>query len=215
MAEPAAKLPPLPRRIVVGLDEQGRADNAVRAALLLAPALDARLELIHALPPLPEAWPGLSPVESMQRSEELVGSARAAARAHVGALLSSERETRFATDELLRVVQGRPAQVLLAEARSVGDLVMLGGIRPSGLLEFGGTLRTLLARSAGPLWVQPYPGKSFQRLLVPIDMSEHSLHALELAVAMASRLTARVHVLHAFHTASQDGASWSNAAAGL
>lgn len=38
----------------------------------------------------------------------------------------------------------------------------------------------------------------FRKLLVPLDFSEHSEHALDIAVEMAASLGAQVHLVHAY-----------------
>src|SRR5437762_311203 len=103
-------------RIVVGLDDQGLADGAVHVAIGLSVALDAQLELIHAVPALPLAWPDLPPDRSMERTEQLLQSARQAALEHVRKLLKQERLASHEPEELVHVLQGSPAEVLLAEA---------------------------------------------------------------------------------------------------
>lgn len=42
-----------------------------------------------------------------------------------------------------------------------------------------------------------------RRILVPLDFSHHSDHALDLAVDLARRFEAEVHVLHAVHLPAQ------------
>jgi nucleotide-binding universal stress UspA family protein len=198
----------LPSRIVVGLDEKGLADAAVTMALALGRALDARVELIHVVPALPDAWPGLRADASEQHSDELLRAANEAALAHVRQLVQRAPDTRVSPESLLRVVAGRPARVLMGEAQSPGDLIMLGSKRRSGLLHFGGTLRTLLAKARCSVWVQSQPAERIRRILAPIDLSEHSLEALALAVALASKLSASIHVLHAFHVPFPVDGGW-------
>ncbi len=202
----------LPKRIVVGLDELGLADSVVQAALLLSDALGAKLELIHAVPSTPRYWPGLAATASMDRSGQLFRSAREAALVHVRKILKRAPECKEQPEQIVRVVEGRPAEVLLAETRTPTDLVMLGARRPTEALHFGGTLRSLLAKSTGPVWVQSHDVAKFRRILVPIDMSAHSLNALGMAVALAGKLGARVHVLHAFQITYPIASTWPEVA---
>jgi len=202
----------IPKRIVVGFDERGLADSAVEAAFGLSKTLGASLELVHAVPVTPRYWPGLAATASMERSEQLLRSAREAALDHAREIMKRLPESGQQPEQLLRVIEGRPADVLLAEARSESELVVLGGQRPAGALHFGGTLRTLLAKAKGPLWIQPHRAKFFRDILVPIDMSANSLHALALAAAFARKLRARVSVLHVFQVAYPVASTWPEVA---
>ena len=187
--------PKLPSRIVVGFDEIGLADEAARSVLGVAERIDAQVELLHAIPKLPESWPGVNVARSAERSDAMVEEARRAATAHATRILSRS-ESRRSAGELLRVVEGRPAEVLLTSVRSSSEWVALGAHRRAGRFHFGGTLRTVFAKAPCPVWVQSEPRTRIERLLAPIDLSEPSVRALELAVELARALQGRVRVLY-------------------
>ena len=56
----------------------------------------------------------------------------------------------------------------------------------------------LLGHAPCPLWLQITPPKPIERVLVPVDLSDHSLAALRTATSLAKRLNARVTALHCF-----------------
>jgi nucleotide-binding universal stress UspA family protein len=201
----------LPRRIIVGLDEMGLADAAVRAALSLSNALDAKLEIVHVMPAPPERVPNMDIASSTEQVARLTRTMHGAARAHVQALLTGAKQAHRSVDEILRFVGGRAAHVLLAESRSPTDLIMLGAKRRAGVHHIGGTLRTLLARAVGPVWVQNVEYAGVRRILVPIDMSPPSMQALHVAIALATKLDARIHVVHSFVPTYPIAAGWGDA----
>ena len=206
MAEQVGRDVKLPNRILVGFDEAGLADDAVRAAVALATVLRARLRLLHVVPKMPDGWPSLSSSESVERTEDLIRTVEANASDRARELLAGSA---FRVEDVLRVVQGRPAEVLVDEAPSPDeDLIVLGARRHAGLLHFGGTLRTVLAKARCSAWVQATPPAKVERILAPIDLSEHSLHALALACALGVRFGAQVTVLHAFDSTNLYRFGW-------
>lgn len=197
MCSPTARQAQLPRRVVLGLDAEGVADAAVHVGLELSNALDASLVIVHALAPRSRFACASGLVGAEEPVARLSRAARAA-RARLQGIAWSAGLSHLAPDERLRVVCGRPAQVLLAQSRSASDLVMLGAQRLTGALRFGSTVRTLLTKATGPVWVHRDAAVRIRRMLVPIDMTLGSMFALGLAIAIASKLGARVDVLHSF-----------------
>jgi nucleotide-binding universal stress UspA family protein len=186
----------LPRRVVVGLDELGLADAAAVAALALGDRLGAPVELVHAVPRLPETWPRMNVAQSVERSRAMLEAASRAAELHVVRLVDRAKpRSARPIEEMLRVVPGRASEALLSSLRP-GDLAVVGARRSAGLFHFGGTIRAMLARSPCPMWVQSSPAARLERWLVAVDLSETSVHALALAVELARELRGRVTVLH-------------------
>ena len=184
-------------RILVGVDEQDAADHAVRAGVLLAGALEARLDLLHAAPMEVPRWVANVVGSSSLVTEELILAARTSRVAHLSPILEQERHG--SADELLTVVTGKPASVILDHAENNGiDLIVLGGHRSRGVLHFGSTARTVLGRSKCPVWVQSEPVETIDRIMAAIDMSPNSHLTLEMARELASQLRASVTVFHSF-----------------
>jgi nucleotide-binding universal stress UspA family protein len=97
------------------------------------------------------------------------------------------------------VLPGHPPRTVLEEAakREV-DLIVLGDNGRRRQLDFGGTARAVLAKADAAVLVQARNTGPVRRMLVPVDLSEASLAALDAALALAARLGASVRVLHCF-----------------
>jgi len=211
--------PSLPARIIVGVDDAGYSDHAVRRGFDLAARLQAELRLVHAVPAPPEVWPGVDPLRSVALSNEILAAAHKVINGRVRALAASESRGEPAPrravarstatldappgEDPVRLIPGPPAKVLLDEAqRASSDWILLGSHRRRGFLDFGSTLRAVFAKSTVPVWVQSDAPLPIERILAPVDLSEESLHALALACALAATLRARVHALHCFRFGS-------------
>jgi nucleotide-binding universal stress UspA family protein len=208
--------PSLPARIVVGVDDAGLSDHAVRQGIELGRLLHARVGLVHAVPTLPDTWPGLDPVRSVALTSELLTGAHKVINEHVRSLVGAQDREAPASagaaasatavlhappgGDPVRVIPGPPAKVLLEEVRPrSSDWIVLGGHRKRDLLDFGSTMRAVFAKSTVAVWVQSHPVHAIERILVPVDLSEESMRALATACALAKVLNARVHALHCFN----------------
>ena len=187
-----------PLRIVAGVDDDERSDAAVDAALALARRFRARLELVHAFPEAAlevlARGRGL-PAGTLDAEAEV--ALRRRLSTHVRALLARLEED--PDPPRLQLVAGPPAVVLLDRARHLdADLVVIGPHRRGGKLEFGSTTRALLAEGPGAIWSQIGTWRPIERVLVPIDLTPDSLHALARARDLASGTGASVLALHCF-----------------
>jgi nucleotide-binding universal stress UspA family protein len=199
----------VPARIVVGLDELGLSNDAARTSLWVADRIGAQVELLHAVPRLPDTWPGLNAAASAERSTEMLDAARRAALAHATQILKSSESTRRSAGEIVRVVEGRPSEVLLSNVRSPADWIALGAHRRAGPFHLGGTQRSVFARASCPIWVQSEPRSRIERILAPIDLSRDSLYALSLAIELARAIRGRVRVMYAHHLVYPWTAGWA------
>jgi nucleotide-binding universal stress UspA family protein len=101
------------------------------------------------------------------------------------------------------VSSGHRVQVILERARAThSDLIVMGPHRAHGALDFGSTLRGVLAHAPRGVWMQPVEPRIVRRILVPIDLSPDSLSALATARDLALSLGARLTVLKAFEPVS-------------
>jgi nucleotide-binding universal stress UspA family protein len=183
--------PQLPRTIVVGVDSEGRADHAARAAQQLGERFGARVRFVHAFPVAPLFW---GRDEAMPEWSAGTEAAASAIRAHLSTTLTS---TPSQLD--IHVVSGPPAQVILDEMKATGaELVVLGAHHKRGLFDFGSTARGVLAGAPTAVWVQVEPPRPIRRVLVPIDLSEDSLLALARARDLALAFGASLTVMSAF-----------------
>jgi nucleotide-binding universal stress UspA family protein len=179
-------------RVVVGVDSVPRSDAPLNVAIDLARRFDAEIEIVHGVKPPHHLWPDLSPHD--------VGEARKAIQTRLEASLSGARLD-FVSSPHRLVVQltSHPAQLLMQRvSHPEADLLVVGRHRRHGVMDFGGTLRAVLASAPCPVWVQSGPVRVVRRILVPVDLSSESLAALRHACAWAVQLEARVHVVHCF-----------------
>ena len=178
-------------RAIVGVDGEGHADPAIRAAFKIARRLGLEVELVHAAEVPHLFWQHLEEAD--------VGAARKATLERLAASLDGEGLAESGLDQRLVVVPGPPARALLERARELdARLIVLGRHVGHGILDFGDTVRAVLARADCPVWVQAGEPAEPRRILVPIDLSEESLQALALARDWAQAFGASISVLHCF-----------------
>jgi len=186
-------------RIIVGVDEDGRSDNALRAAAALASQLSASLDLVHAVPVPHPRWRKADPVRDAAVNAELLTRAWHAVSEHVKTELPLTDASGKPLDSLLRVLPGRAPKLLLDQVdRTQSDLIMLGPHEKRGVIDFGSTARSILAKSDRPVWVQVDEPRPIERVLVPIDLSEGCQATLRWARSFAQAVGASVTALHCF-----------------
>lgn len=115
-------------------------------------------------------------------------------------------ETGTAPEALVR--SGRPLEAVLAAAEHY-DMLVVGarGQHKRHRLALGTTSRALLRAHTDPVLVvrEPVAGP-YRRILVAVDFSAHSRHALDWACTIAP--TAALHLVHVFDNPSPRGASY-------
>jgi nucleotide-binding universal stress UspA family protein len=200
---------PIPRNILVAVDAGPLSDFAVEAALDLSRRFDAKIELVHAFAPGVASWTLVPAPAAVASGSDPLSKARECVVDHVGEVMSSEHGGRLRADDLLRVIPGRPAKVLLDRAREISaDLIVLGALRRRPVIDFGSTARAILAKSKCPVWVQPGPVGKIQRILVPVDLSNESLMALSMTCELAPRFKATVIAMQAFDMSQLAAIPW-------
>jgi len=188
-----------PKRILVGVDEEGLSDDAVQMGIALAKRFGAELTLCHAVPVPDAALVETTVIDWGPFREELMGAARKRCLERLHAKVGAEVGELGTVEHLLTVTQGKPSQVLLEEAqRHSADLLVLGAHARHGVVDFGGTARGVLHRSTCPVWMQPVPVGEIRRILVPVDLAETTEHTLAWARAVAVATGARITLFHAF-----------------
>jgi len=199
----------LPSRILVAVDAEGLADYALQVGMDLAQLLGAKVELVHAFGEGLPHWKYEDSPQAVAADVGIVTTALAAMTAHVEGLLKERENKSVRAEDIVRVIAGPPAQVVLDEAtRMRADLVVMGAHRRRGIVDFGSTVRAVLAQAPGSVWVQTQPVQRIRRILVPVDLSPDSLGALAQACSLAARMGASVRVLHVFSVASGMVPAW-------
>ena len=174
--------------IVVATDFSTRSNRALRQAGLLAETADAQLHLIHVVD---EDQPA-DMVRSEEREAKRVLSEQIASMPELqGVRCSPLVTTGYAFDGILRTAQS------LAP-----ELIVMGQHRRQFLIDMfaGTTIERVVRRDRYPvLMVNNEAQQNYERVLVPVDMSNASANAVR--VAMAAGLMSEegaVTILHAF-----------------
>jgi len=186
-------------RIIVAVDEDGRSDHAVRAGLGLGRVLESSVEILHAVPVPPPLWPDVNPVQLASINAEALTEAWNTLSEHFKGVFAEHGHAGRPLEDLLRVMPGHPAQVVIDRAKELdAGLVVLGPHKKRRLLDFGSTARAILAKVPGNVWIQPCAARPIHTILAPTDLSDHSLAALEQTICLARALGAEVRTLFAF-----------------
>ncbi len=193
---------PLPlRRLVVGVDEDGRSDNAVRAALTLAEKTDANMELIHAVTVPSSRWRKADPVRIAAFNAEALKHAWEALRHHFEVCFAGQTVAEKPLESLLRVLPGNPAKLIIDQTEGDSEfahMIFVGPHRVEGVLDYGSTARSILAKSKHPVWIQPSEPYEIKKILVPIDLSDESHQTFSVALSLAKIFEAEITLLHCF-----------------
>jgi nucleotide-binding universal stress UspA family protein len=198
-----------PRVLLAGIDAGRLADHALDAALDLERVLGARLVLLHAVGTAALDWELVEDPRDSARNTGVLQHATRLMTEHVRARLRRRGEDGRRAEELLRVVLGPPARVLLEAARELdADLILLGTHERRGWIDFGSTVRAVLAHAPKAVWLQRMPVAPIRAVLCPVDLSHESLLALGHALALARIHGARVQVLHVFQPSRYLLSTW-------
>jgi nucleotide-binding universal stress UspA family protein len=209
-SEVARKTPAVAlKHLVVAVDAGGLAEHALRAALDLAHKLGAEVEVVHAVGSALPHWEYVEDPRVAAKNAGLVTTAWKAATAHVERVIADVKYEGKSARDLVRVIAGPAAKVILDEARRIdADLIMLGTHRRRGMIDFGSTVRAVLAKAPKGVWVQTQPVQPIQRILVPVDLSPDSLLALSQACALAKAIGASVRVVQVFQSVAYMVPAW-------
>ena len=183
-------------RVLAATDLSAPARHAVERAALVARAAGARLDLLHVaahsrvdeLRRLVAGLPEYIALRMQEQTQMLVDALAATVRERDGI----EAGTHVATGPLLKAIDD-------AATRLDAGLVVLGARGSSMLrhLVLGSTAARLLDGLRRPMLVVKRPAAAEYRcVLVPVDFSEASLPALQLARTVAPR--ARLVLMHAY-----------------
>jgi len=175
--------------IVVGVVDDLRSDGAATVGWDLADRLDVRIGFVHG------AGSGNSGTRTALPEASDVG---ARLGRHLDEVLG-ERAGLGRPSGHLQLRPGKGAQALADATREMdAGLLVLGGHRRRGLFDVGSTASAALGHVQCAIWSQPCPAKPISNVLVPVDLSEDSLAALDTAVRLARLWGASVTVLSVF-----------------
>jgi nucleotide-binding universal stress UspA family protein len=184
------------KRVLAATDLSAPARHAVERAALVARATGAGLDLVHVA--------ALSRVDELRRlvpgvPADVVSRMREQSQMLVDALAGTLRE-RHGVDAGAHVASGPLLAAIEAAAASTGaDVLVLGARGSSTLRHFvlGTTAARLIDTSTRPLLVVKRPAlAAYRSVLVPVDFSDASLRAVQLARTVAPG--ARLVLMHAY-----------------
>lgn len=195
--------------VLVALDAQGTNENALRAGAWLAERVHGRLAVVHAVGSALADWTWTDDPRATARSEGLLERAWRSTVRQTSSVLGSTLPGGLHVEDAVHVRAGRPAEVVLSEARRHdADVIVLGYELDRPRLDFGSTARRVIAGARRAVWVQKHVPAPIERLLVPVDLSEDSLLALGTACGLAKAIGGRVEVLHAFSSTGFIVSTW-------
>lgn len=167
-----------PCNLLVGCDDSAACAAASSFALQVGERRGGRVTLLHA------CEPGAQDSDDMWRAQ----------------LRRIVQEADAHGDVRCRIERGRPAETLLTvAAEDDSDAILVGSRGEDGLLGalLGRTPQQLLARAPCSVMLFPDQGLGLPRsVLVGVDGSPESRHALRLAEALAVALSAKLTLLH-------------------
>jgi universal stress protein E len=180
-----------PSTAIVGVDEKEGSDHSLVAAYRLAAPLKLDVELVHASPIAVDFFAHVDPLG--------VERARDAAAERWKGLLESSGIVGADVARSLKILPGRPEDVLLSRAKeSEASLIVLGKHRRRAPLDFGDTVRSVVSHAPCPVWVQPGPWRPIRKVLCAMDLAPSAMAVLALARDVARPLDAELVSLHGF-----------------
>jgi nucleotide-binding universal stress UspA family protein len=186
-----------PPRILVATDLSAPGRHAVDRAYRLAAHAKAQLHVVHALE-----------LDALDSLRELLGANLTAAKAAIDAdardrlqQLDTHQGQHFGNAAQMRVISGKPLQVIVSEAEALdADLLVLGARGESYLRHafLGSTVARVIRKAARcpVLVVKQSPHEAYRNVLVAVDFSPASLLAIHAARRWAP--TATLVLVHAF-----------------
>ena len=182
------------QRILVATDFSPRADRAVRRAALLAAEHEAELYLLYVLPAFPlEVFKRLIAETPLETEQRLYNRAKLALQNRAEILGANGIRVNH------HVAIGRAhIEINRYAERHHADLIVMGdqGETFAQELFLGTTASKTLRTGHYPLLiVKQEPKGKYEHVLVPVDFSQNSLNALEVALKVTAQTP--IHVLHA------------------
>jgi nucleotide-binding universal stress UspA family protein len=174
-------------QIVAATDFSTRSNRAVRQAGLLAQPAGAHLHVVH--------------VVDDDQPDDLVRMEKREAERVLAEQLASIPELQGVQVQP-KVVAGDPFDGILRAAADAGaDLVVMGSHRKQLLLDIfvGTTIERVIRKGAFPvLMVNNEAQRKYENVVVPVDLSDASAHALRVAQSTGLIAGERATLLYAF-----------------
>jgi nucleotide-binding universal stress UspA family protein len=187
-----------PKTVIATVEPKPTIVRTLEAASRIAQAFGAKLRIVHVLDsvtPILAALLGPARVQKAEQKErEAVEQILAAAATAIG----------FTAVPPLETLRGDTAEVLIGLASPENLLVV--GVRGGGFQSHGSTVRRVVRGAAGDvLCIQERstPGHAHKNILVALEATEASKHALGLAHELAAREKAKLEAIHVYEGATR------------
>lgn len=186
---------PMPRALLVPTDLSTAARHAAQRAAMLARQCGASVELLHVI----ESG-ALAQLAQMLADADSDVAPRIVAKAKADlATLARDIQATYGVTPATHSVQGSLLPSIMARADTIGaDLLVLGASSAGFLRQWllGATAERLLRKTTDPmLFVRQPAHHDYRTLLLPVDFSDSSGHAIELAHQLCPQ--AELVLLHA------------------
>jgi nucleotide-binding universal stress UspA family protein len=185
------------KRILCPVDFSDASSHAIDHAIALAGWCSARITALHVFTPIFAPIPGLPTLEQRASDADL-----ARVRDRVAECFETAAAARVGVDVLIDV--GQPARQILDRADDLSaDVIVMGTHGASGFehLVLGSVTEKVLRRARCAVLTVPPRARAtstlpFARLLCPVDFSDPSLAALQMARSLARESASALTVLH-------------------
>ncbi len=183
------------KNVLVASDLTARSELAFRRAMILVGGVGATIHLLHV---------GDEPDPGRERE----------AADHLRALAASDSETAKVE---CRIRVGEPhAEIIAAASECEADLIVMGAHEKRLSRIFVGTTveRVMRTGSRPVLMVNAAPSGPYQRVLLPVDMSNASANAIKAASALDMLGRSKALIFHAFTAPAKTSLHFANVEAG-
>lgn len=189
------------QKILFPTDFSRCAEQALAHALYLAQEYDVELHMLHANVLLEYA--PHEAVHLFPKPEEVTAQLRELAYGHMSAALSARGTHDLRIKQVYQQgISIAPAILTYASENDI-DLIVMGthGRRGLGHLLLGSVAEEIVRMAMCPVLTirehkDPHPVEAIERILVPVDFSEHARKALQQAKEVAEGYGARLQLLH-------------------
>jgi CPA2 family monovalent cation:H+ antiporter-2 len=184
-------------RILCPVDFSEASRHAIDHATAIARWYNASITALHVYDPMLMPVPGLPPGE-----DRLPANVLNRMQTEVAACFEGAKSAGVGVDVLIKT--GRPATDILQCATAMAaNLIVMGTHGASGFehLVLGSVTERVLRKAPCPVLTVPPHARAtsklpFRRLLCPVDFSDSSLAALDLALSLAQESDAALTLLH-------------------
>lgn len=189
-------------RILCPTDFSDFSERALERAVRLAAWFDARVTLLHVIPPIPWALPAHASVPYVAMPADLLRTVREEVGKELRRIAAPFLQEKVPVET--RLEDGDPARVIQSVAESLpAALIVMGTHGRAGFehLMLGSVTEKVLRRASCPVLtvgkaVEPPVGILFRRILCAADLTDVSRPTMEMALALAQENMARVTFLH-------------------